>query len=199
MFHADFAPVTQARPARAGEVLILLASGLGPTRGALVSGQPFPNEPFAVVNSPVEVLVNGIATDAVNQIGAPGTADTYRVDFRVPDAVAAGAAAGATPRGLDRGKRRPGPDPVIAMKRRIEVTRERWRRIRVESRGPAVCASCRGAPELAPIAAAAERCGVSAARLTGAIGSGLLSVWETGGGEPAVCLGCVKRLKEDLV
>jgi hypothetical protein len=91
LFHADFSPVTQASPGRAGETLILLARGLGPTRGGMPS-EPFPAEPLVVVNSPVEVLINGVAADAINQIGAPGTTDTYRVDFRVPDGVPAGTA-----------------------------------------------------------------------------------------------------------
>ena len=92
VLHADFTPVTQAKPARVGEVLILNAKGLGPTKAGLPPGQTFPSEPLAVVNSPVEVLVNGTATDTINQIGVPGTTDTYRVDFRVPDGVAAGTA-----------------------------------------------------------------------------------------------------------
>lgn len=87
VLHDDFTPVTQARPARAGEVLIMLAKGLGPTRNN-VPGQPFPAESLAVVNSPVEVLVNGTAVTAINQVGLPGTTDTYRIDFRVPEAAA---------------------------------------------------------------------------------------------------------------
>jgi hypothetical protein len=91
ILHTDFSPVTQARPASAGEALILFAKGLGPTRGG-TPDEPFPTEPLSVINSPVEVLVNGIATDAINQIGEPGTTDTYRVDFRVPDGIPAGTA-----------------------------------------------------------------------------------------------------------
>jgi hypothetical protein len=87
VLHADFSPVTAARPARAGEVLVLLAKGLGPTRNSL-PGQPFPTEPLAIVNSPVEVLVNGTGVNTINQIGVPGTTDTYRIDFRVPEAAA---------------------------------------------------------------------------------------------------------------
>ena len=86
---------------------------------------------------------------------------------------------------------------MIAMKRRIEMTRERWRRIRIESNEPRVCPFCRGAPELASIPAAIECCGVSEALLAGPIRSGLLTVWQTQGGDPAVCLGCVKRLKRE--
>ena len=84
VLHADFNPVTQARPARAGEVLIILAKGLGPARNN-IPGQAFPAEPLAIVNSPVEVLVNGGSVAAINQIGVPATPDMYRIDFRVPD------------------------------------------------------------------------------------------------------------------
>jgi hypothetical protein len=87
VLHAEFSPVTQARPARAGEVLVVMAKGLGPTRNN-IPGQPFPADPLAIVNSPVEVVVNGTAVNAINQIGVPGATDTYRIDFRVPDTVA---------------------------------------------------------------------------------------------------------------
>jgi uncharacterized protein (TIGR03437 family) len=43
-----------------------------------------------VVTSPVEVLVNGKPVPAVNKVGFPGTLDTYRVDFSVPDNAATG-------------------------------------------------------------------------------------------------------------
>ena len=76
VLHADFNPVTQARPARAGEVLIILAKGLGPARNN-IPGQAFPAEPLAIVNSPVEVLVNGGSVAAINQIGVPATPDMY--------------------------------------------------------------------------------------------------------------------------
>ena len=91
IFHADSSAVSPSRPARAGEVLILSAKGLGPTRAG-IAGQPFPSEPLAVVNSPVEVLVNGVPVDAINQIGAPGATDAYRVDFRLPEGVPSGTA-----------------------------------------------------------------------------------------------------------
>src|SRR6185295_19973448 len=80
------------RPARRGESLILYAKGLGPTNPSVNTGDPFPNGPYALVTSPVEVLVNGRPAPATNQLGVPGTTDTYRVDFRVPDGTAAGTA-----------------------------------------------------------------------------------------------------------
>jgi hypothetical protein len=92
VFHSDFSPVNSARPARAGETLIVYAKGLGPTTASLNPGDAFPSEPLAIATSPVEVLVNGKSSPAINQLGVPGTTDTYRVDFRVPDDTAAGTA-----------------------------------------------------------------------------------------------------------
>jgi uncharacterized protein (TIGR03437 family) len=92
VFHADFSPVTAARPARAGEVLIVQATGLGPTVPGVDPGQPFPADPRFLVNSPVDVTVNGNPAEVINSIGWPGLADTYRVDFRVPGGTTAGMA-----------------------------------------------------------------------------------------------------------
>jgi len=94
VLHAsDFSLVTAAKPARAGETLILIASGLGPTIPGVNPGKPFPsNPPFAAVNSPVDVTVNGQGAAVVNKLGWPGLVDTYRVDFRIPEGTAAGAA-----------------------------------------------------------------------------------------------------------
>jgi uncharacterized protein (TIGR03437 family) len=86
IFHAsDWSPVSATNPARRGEVLIISASGLGPTKQRLDPGTPFPAEPLFEVNSPVEVRVNGVESEVTNKIGWPGRANTYRVDFRVPE------------------------------------------------------------------------------------------------------------------
>lgn len=91
-FHEDFTPVTAARPARAGEVIILKASGLGPlVPGNLPSGtEPFPDPPVEV-NSPVSATVEGQSLEVINKIGWPGFTATYRVDIKVP-AIRAGEA-----------------------------------------------------------------------------------------------------------
>jgi uncharacterized protein (TIGR03437 family) len=90
VFHSDYSPVTAGSPARAGEILIVHAKGLGRTTPSLNPGDVFPSNPLAVANSPVEVLVNGRSASAINQVGVPGATDTFRVDFRVPDDTAAG-------------------------------------------------------------------------------------------------------------
>lgn len=91
--HADdFALVTASRPAAAGEILSLYATGLGPTRPGADPGQPFPSRPPAVVNSPVEVTVNGRPAEVLAAAGFPGAVDGYEVNFRVPPHTAKGVA-----------------------------------------------------------------------------------------------------------
>lgn len=83
--HADdFSPVTAAKPARAGEVLTLFASGLGPTRPGVDPGQTFPESPAQVVSAPVDVVVNGKAGEVLYAGGYAGTTDRYQVNFRMP-------------------------------------------------------------------------------------------------------------------
>jgi len=96
VFHSDFSPVTAAKPARAAEVLITMATGLGPTLPGVDPGQPFPSfpaSPLQLVNSPVDVTVNGQSVGTINAVGWPKLVDTYRVDFQVPAGTPAGTAA----------------------------------------------------------------------------------------------------------
>lgn len=88
----DFALVTAAKPARAGEILSLFATGLGPTRPGVDPGRPFPASPLALVNSPVEVTVNGIPAEVLFAGGLPGAVDGYQVNFRLPSGLAPGLA-----------------------------------------------------------------------------------------------------------
>ena len=80
----DFSLVTASKPATAGEILSLFATGLGPTRTILDAGQTFPSSPLAAVNSPIEVTVNGESAEVLSAVGYPGTTDAYQVNFRVP-------------------------------------------------------------------------------------------------------------------
>ena len=81
---SDFSPVTTNNPAKAGEILSLFATGLGPVRANVDPGQPFPANPLAVVNSPVDVTVNGTPAEVLAAVGYPGSVDGYQVNFRVP-------------------------------------------------------------------------------------------------------------------
>jgi len=89
---SDFSLVTSSKPAAAGEVLSLFATGLGPTVPAVDPGQPFPSTPAATVNSPVEVKVNGRSAEVLGAVGFPGAVDGYQVNFRVPQDTAKGVA-----------------------------------------------------------------------------------------------------------
>jgi uncharacterized protein (TIGR03437 family) len=80
---ADFSPVTASKPAKAGEILSLFATGLDPTR-AVDLGTPFPTNPLAFVNSPVEVRVDGMPAEVIGAVGYPGSLDGYQVNFRIP-------------------------------------------------------------------------------------------------------------------
>jgi uncharacterized protein (TIGR03437 family) len=86
----DFSLVTAAKPAKADEILSLFATGLGPTRPSVDVGKPFPANPLALVNSPVQVIVNGEPAEIVGAVGYPGAVDGYQVNFRVPADVTPG-------------------------------------------------------------------------------------------------------------
>ena len=84
IFHSDLDRITAGKPAIAGEVLSLFATGLGPTSPDVDLTQPFPLSPPSTVNAPVTVTVGGIAADVVSVLGVPAAWNGYRVDFRVP-------------------------------------------------------------------------------------------------------------------
>jgi uncharacterized protein (TIGR03437 family) len=88
IFHSsDSSLVSASTPAEAGEVLSVNATGLDPTVLKIDPGQPFPAAP-AIVNSPVEVRVNGNATEVISAVGMDG----FQVRFRVPADVPKGLA-----------------------------------------------------------------------------------------------------------
>ena len=89
---SDFSLVSASKPVAAGEILSMFATGLGPTRASLNPGQPFPSSPLAVVNSPINVTVNGESAEVLGAVGYPGSVDGYQVNFRMPADAAKGAA-----------------------------------------------------------------------------------------------------------
>lgn len=91
-YHSDFTPVSESNPARAGEVLILAVKGLGPTNPVLVPGKTFDGQALAVVSAPVTVTINDLPVATENQVGWPGTSDTYRVDVTLPGGIPGGIA-----------------------------------------------------------------------------------------------------------
>lgn len=88
----DFSLVSTSKPAAPGEILSLFATGLGPTVPGVDPGQPFPSDPPAVVNSPLQVTVNGKPAEVLGAVGLPGSVDGYQVNFRVPPGTGKGSA-----------------------------------------------------------------------------------------------------------
>jgi uncharacterized protein (TIGR03437 family) len=86
----DFTQVTGAKPATSGELLILYATGLGPTQPGVDPGKPFTASPQQIVNSPVEVTANGRSAEVLYAGGFPGSVDGYHVSFRLPSGTTAG-------------------------------------------------------------------------------------------------------------
>jgi hypothetical protein len=80
----DFSPVTASKPAVAGELLSLFATGLGPTIPEVDFGQPFPSDTLATVNSPISVTVTGESAEVLAAVGFPAAVGGYQVNFRMP-------------------------------------------------------------------------------------------------------------------
>jgi uncharacterized protein (TIGR03437 family) len=89
---SDFSLVSASKPAAAGEILSLFLTGLGPTVPGVDPGKPFPATFRALVNSPVDVTVNGKPAEVLGAVGFPGATDGYQVNFRVPPDTAPGTA-----------------------------------------------------------------------------------------------------------
>jgi uncharacterized protein (TIGR03437 family) len=89
---SDGSLVTPAKPAQAGEILSLYASGLGPTFPGIDPGQPFTADPRQVVSSPLDVTVGGASATVLYAGGYPGAVNGYQVNFRVPAGVQSGMA-----------------------------------------------------------------------------------------------------------
>lgn len=93
LFHAsDQALVTQTDPAIPGEVLTMLVRNLGPTNPGVDPGQPFPRDPLNIVNSPVDVRVNGEAAVVSFAGGEPTAVNVFEVEFQVPESIPSGRA-----------------------------------------------------------------------------------------------------------
>lgn len=90
---ADFSPVSSTKPAVPGEILIVVASGLGPTNPGVDPGQAFPSSPIAIANSPIEATVNGSPTQVLYAGGYPGTTNLYQVNLQLPPTLQPGMAA----------------------------------------------------------------------------------------------------------
>jgi uncharacterized protein (TIGR03437 family) len=85
--HLDGTVVTQATPAKAGEVILLFAGGLGRTTPDTTSGRIASFAAAIQAAAQLQVLLNGkpAAAGAVTYAGlAPGFAGLYQINLTVP-------------------------------------------------------------------------------------------------------------------
>jgi uncharacterized protein (TIGR03437 family) len=84
---AGIIPGVSTRPAKAGDVLILYAIGLGTTNPVVPAGTAAPNPPATVTVTPEVILGSGFVPITVTPFFAgisPGSAGLYQVNFIVP-------------------------------------------------------------------------------------------------------------------
>jgi uncharacterized protein (TIGR03437 family) len=89
-FNANYAMVTAAAPAQPGDLIVLYATGLGPTQPLPDTGE-IPETPGLIIPSAfntLHVLLNGVAIDPKTMPYAgmtPGYAGLYQVNFYLPN------------------------------------------------------------------------------------------------------------------
>jgi uncharacterized protein (TIGR03437 family) len=89
--NADFSLVSPSNPAKAGEALVLYATGMGPTTPALATGQTVPLGPPFFDTAPATVTIGGRNAKVDYSIAAPPyVAGLYQVAVEVPAALGPG-------------------------------------------------------------------------------------------------------------
>ena len=79
-------------PPRTTANLLICRLGVGRARLKIVEICLNLTMPLAVVNSPIDVTVNGKSAEVLAAVGYPGAVDGYQVNFRVPPDTGAGTA-----------------------------------------------------------------------------------------------------------
>jgi uncharacterized protein (TIGR03437 family) len=99
--NADFSLVSPSNPAKAREVLVLYATGMGQTTPILTTGQTIPGGPPFFDTIPVNVTIGGENAPVVYSIAAPPyVAGLYQIAVTVP----AGLGSGTLPLVLSAGR-----------------------------------------------------------------------------------------------
>jgi uncharacterized protein (TIGR03437 family) len=84
--HADNSVISPEKPARAGELIVLYAAGLGKTQTMPTNGELAPH--LSAVMGTLRVMVGGVAVDPARILYAgltPSSAGLYQVNFILPE------------------------------------------------------------------------------------------------------------------
>ena len=92
LLHADFSRVSQANPAKRGEVVLLYLTGMGAVAPSIPDGSAAPANPLSLLPGGVNVYVGGKQAEVLFKGLAPGLAGLYQINFRVPPTTPTGGA-----------------------------------------------------------------------------------------------------------
>ena len=87
---SDFSPVTEQRPARAGEILSVFATGLGSVTPSVESGEPASSSTLSVTRITPSATLGGISVPVRFSGLAPSFVGLYQVNIEVPAGLASG-------------------------------------------------------------------------------------------------------------
>jgi uncharacterized protein (TIGR03437 family) len=87
---ADGVPVSAARPASSGSVLVIYANGLGPVQPATTTGQAASADPLSRTQTPPAVTVGGVPAEIIFSGLTPGFVGLYQINVRLGTNVPAG-------------------------------------------------------------------------------------------------------------
>ena len=89
--HADYSVVSQASPAKPGEIVQVYLTGLGAVNPAVPDGTAAPTSPLAKVTAPVTAFIGGIQVSNIQFQGlSPGLASLYQLNLQIPSNVGPG-------------------------------------------------------------------------------------------------------------
>ena len=92
VFNQDGRENSAGAPARAGEIVVLFATGQGVTSPPSITGAVARGPAYPVPQAETRLLVGGVAAEILFRGQAPGTTGVMQVNARVPTGVAAGPA-----------------------------------------------------------------------------------------------------------
>lgn len=107
--NAAGASISGDRPARAGDVLIIRATGLGAVIGSPVTGRASPADPLLRTREVPAVRVGGVSAEVLFSGLAPGLVGVYQLNIRMPAGVPAGS---QTPVVVEVGSQVSAPLPI---------------------------------------------------------------------------------------